>query len=135
MFRSRALTRPVARLLVCFYVLASCRALVPGLCATLAAVEAPQQSVAQSSVAAAHSCCSLAQPPQNSTNAPARKAPATKCAFCELAKGFVTPSPAVTLNFIAEQLTEPAWLEVPTPHTARFWDPGLARDPPSPVQV
>ncbi|MCL4692959.1 MAG: hypothetical protein KJ060_10685, partial [Candidatus Hydrogenedentes bacterium] len=81
MFRSRALTRPVARLLVCFYVLATCRALVPGLCATLASVEASQQSAAQASIAAAHSWCSLAQPPLNSTNAPARKAPATMCAF------------------------------------------------------
>ncbi len=135
MFRSRALTRPVARLLVCFYVLASCRALVPGLCATLAAVDAPQQSTAQARIAAAHSCCSLAQPPQDSTNpAPARKAPVTKCAFCELAKGFVTPSPVVTLNLIAELLTEPVSLEIPTPFTARFWDPGLARDPPSLVQ-
>ncbi|MCL4218558.1 MAG: hypothetical protein KJ052_16345, partial [Candidatus Hydrogenedentes bacterium] len=92
-------------------------------------------SAAQASIGAAHSCWSLAQPPQNSTNAPARKAPATMCAFCELAKGFVTPSPVVTLNVIAEQVTEPARLEVPTPFTARFWDPSLARDPPALVQA
>lgn len=136
MFRSRALRRPVARLLVCFYVLASCRALIPGLCATQAAVEASQQSNAQASVVAAHSCCSLAQPPQDSSRpTPVRNAPATKCAFCELVKGFVTPSPVVTVDVIAERLDESAGLEVQTPFTARFWDPGLARDPPAFIQV
>lgn len=133
MFRSRVLTRSTARLLVCFYVLASCRALIPGLCATQAAILEGQQSAGSPAVAATHSCCTLAQPQQDSSEQqlPVRKSSTPKCAFCELVKGFVTPSPFVTLDAATESRYEQAVPITETRYVSRVWDPSLARDPPT----
>lgn len=133
MFRSRVLTRSTARLLVCFYVLASCRALIPGLCATQAAILEGQRAAGSAAVAATHSCCTLAQPQQDSSERqqPVRNSSTTKCAFCELVKGFVTPSPFVTLDATAELRYVRAFPITETRYVSRVWDPSLARDPPT----
>ncbi len=99
-------------------------------------MEAAHQDAAEASVAGAHSCCSLAKPPQDwSDKSPAPSAPKVRCAFCELAKGLVTPSAYVTVYVDTETLVE----TTPIAHVHRFasrlWDPSLARDPPLPYLV
>ena len=130
MLRFPVLTRSTARLLVCFYVLASCRALIPGLCATQAAILDAERDAGAAAVAATHACCSLVQPKQDaSKHAPVRNS-APKCAFCELAKGYVTPSPVVTVDVATESHFLPPFLATELRYASRVWDPCLARDPP-----
>jgi len=129
------LKRSIARLLVCFYVLASCRALIPGLCATQAAIVDAQRDAGSAAVAATtHTCCSLVQPKQDASGqAPAGNQFAPKCAFCELVKGYVTPSLVVTVDLATESHFERLFSVTEIRFASRVWDPGLARDPPDSI--
>jgi len=126
--RQTAWFRGIAAILLAFSLLSNARALVPGMCATLAAARdgAPQES-----------CCSSAcrMPGASETDAP-REIASTRdkhpaCAFCHLAKGFLQAQGYVYCD-------EPATVAVglaqhpagqPISAEARFY--GRPRDPPA----
>ncbi|MBX3177652.1 MAG: hypothetical protein KF886_09845 [Candidatus Hydrogenedentes bacterium] len=76
----------VSGFLVLFYILASCRALIPGLCATQAAMDAHCGPTGGSTPAPAGICCYM-PPDDDGSSAPAPD-PVTpeqsRCAFCNL---------------------------------------------------
>lgn len=128
--RSRKSIRVTARLLVALYLLASCRALVPGLCATQAAIEATQEAQPQASVQTAHACCTMNLATRGKSNAPAPIPVKTSCAFCELVKGQVTPTPVLTLD-VSLLAIEPYVPQTSAEYVPqRLWKRCLARDPP-----
>ena len=78
--------RPVSCALVLFYLLASARALVPGLCATQAAMDAQCAMPGEPRASAAIHCCPTTSPASESgPDTPQPVTPAESgCAFCNL---------------------------------------------------
>lgn len=128
--RSRTYIRETARLLVALYLLASCRALVPGLCATQNAINAAEEAQSRGSVQTAHACCAAKPGTRNQSDAPAPVPAKTSCAFCELVKGQVTLAPVLTLDVSLEAI-KPYVPQKPAEYVPqRLWKRCLARDPP-----
>lgn len=77
--------RYVSWALVLFYLLASARAFLPGLCATQAAMDAQCAMPGESTATAIH-CCSTSSPtPESGPDSPRPVTPAESgCAFCNL---------------------------------------------------
>ena len=132
--RSRVSIRVTARLLVALYLLASCRALVPGLCATQAAINAAEEARSQASVQTARACCTMNLSPARNggqPDTPAKAPSSPHCAFCELVKGHVTPAPVLTLD-VSLKAIHPYIARTTARHVPqRLWKRCLARDPPS----
>src|SRR5690606_16269289 len=86
--RRTRLHRTVLWGMVAFYMVASGRALVPGLCGTIAAAEA-RAGAQQVSMAAARSCCQLPLPDASGDHdTPPADGDAGTCAFCNLVQTF-----------------------------------------------
>lgn len=121
--------RVTAVLLVAFCVLSSGRSLVPGMCATLAAMRGNNE--------AAPSCCSPARgcvPAREGQSAPATVVssfkPRAECAFCNLAKGIVPIESAVRIS--SPVTTISLAVLAPRERFAEFerWNFARPRDPP-----
>lgn len=114
-------SRTVPAFLVAFYVLASVRALVPGLCATQAAMN-------QEAACCAHGSTESGQG-QPILHVPAAAHPS--CAFCSLAQAMATPGaalPAISLSGLARAIDR---LEAPAPQVHLDWSPASRRGPPA----
>lgn len=100
-------------MLAAYSLLASARELVPGLCATLAAV----QVGAKQCDAVTHSCCAEApRSPRNTDEASIQSQSAhPHCAFCTLAKGLIKTEAAVATpeNPASPEATTPQAVEQP----------------------
>ncbi len=112
--------RPVSLFLVAFLLLASARALVPGMCATLAAVDSKPEAA----------CCAHRTAADGPVVAPVQDThPA--CAFCALAKGNVTPGSAASAPGVSGIATVAGSTAVAEPDTACHWNPASRRGPPA----
>ncbi|NUM55607.1 MAG: hypothetical protein HUU46_18330 [Candidatus Hydrogenedentes bacterium] len=122
--------RVLALALAAYSLLASARELVPGLCATLAAVQDADAACRFVS----HACCAETQSPSRPgdvTSIHAKGAAHPKCAFCALAKGLLktetaVDAPANPLSFVASSPRAAT-----DPSLDRVCAESRPRDPPS----
>ena len=129
MIRQTKAFRILALALVAYSLLASARELVPGLCATLAAV----QQGAPACDPATRSCCGGAETESGDTRIHSEGKPHAPCAFCNLVKGLITSEAAATAP------CNPACPEATCPRlailraSARLCAESRPRDPPSAI--
>jgi hypothetical protein len=119
-------TRTLAMFFIALYALASGRSLVPGMCATQAALDREAASIA------AAYCCARPAPfqPHHDENSTQRPIPETRCALCQLALAACTAEPLVAYNKAENDETPYAVPEMPNLRFAAIADTNIGRDPP-----
>ena len=126
--RNSSQSRAIAAVLAAFCLLSSGRALVPGMCATLAAVK---EDGAGACCSTKFGCPASDESPNKSAAVIRSLKPKTECAFCHMAKGTLQIKVGVLLTGPGSEVS----LKPIAPHDrlAEFerWNFARPRDPPS----
>lgn len=120
--------RAVSIVLVLFSLLSSGRALVPGMCATLAAMQDAQRGTCTTAT-----CCSVemsgsSQQDYASLRQEKRR---VKCAFCHLATGIIQHEASVVLDAPRSAPTQATLEPLERPDLTALWNYSRPRDPPA----
>jgi hypothetical protein len=118
------LVRNVAMAMALFIVLSSGRSLVPGMCATLSAM--------QDGGACTTKVCCAAEPRPTSSNSPVLgiEKKHTDCAFCHLAKGIIQHESSVIVEAPCFTALETQVTHYQRPTLTERWNYSRPRDPP-----